>query len=84
MSNLVEESFGGVEMTEAEKKSPCGQLSAANGVWYVAAGRLCFGSAVHDLLESPPFSPSDSVLFFCSFNSPVLETVTAEKNVCSP
>lgn len=61
-------------MTEAKKKkSPCGQLSAANGVWYVAAGRLCFGSAVEDLLESPPFSLS----FFSSlFNSPVLETVT--------
>lgn len=47
-------------MTEA--KNPCGQLSAPNGVWYVAAGRLCFGSTVEDLQESaPPFSLNDSL-----------------------
>lgn len=67
--------WGGLEELEmTEAKNPCGQLSAANGVWYVAAGRLCFGSAAEDLLESPPFYSSDSVLpLFFFFSSPVFQ-----------
>lgn len=79
MSNLAEEGWGGLdglEMTEA--KNPCGQLSAPNGVWYVAAGRLCFGSTGEDLQESaPPFSLNDS-LPPPPPNSPGLKTATTE------
>lgn len=65
MSDLVEESLGLEELEMTAAKNPCGQLSAANGVWYAVAGRLCFGSAVSYLLKSPPFP------FFPHFSSPV-------------
>lgn len=68
VSNLAQELWGALEWLEMTgAKDPCGQLSAANGVWYVAAGRLCFGSAAEDLQESPPRSLPVTQCFFFFF-----------------